>query len=137
MTSPVRPSGLTLDTGALIALDRGAEFVQTLLREADLHDLSIVIPAGALAQAWRDGSKQARLARFLKIGVNRDSSSPTVEPLHERMARQAGALCGLTGTADIVDASVVLIARLHGHAVVTSDPGDLAKLDPALHLIVI
>ena len=137
MKPPVMPTGLTLDAGALIALDRGAEYVQSLLREADLHGLPIVIPAGALAQVWRDGSKQARLARFVKISVNEEVGAPTVEPLHERMARQAGVLCGLTGTADVVDASVVLVAKMHGHAVVTSDPGDLAKLDPTLHLIVI
>ena len=137
MKPAMKPTGLTLDAGALIAVDKGAEFIQTLLREADLHGLPIVIPAAALAQVWRDGSKQVRLARFLKIGVNGDPGAPTVEPLHERMARQAGALCGLAGTADVVDASVVLVAKLHGHAVVTSDPGGLAKLDPALHLIAI
>jgi predicted nucleic acid-binding protein len=133
----MKPTGLTLDAGALIAVDKGSELIQTLLREADLHGLPIVVPAAALAQVWRDGSKQVRLARFLKIGANGDPGAPTVEPLHERMARRAGALCGVTGTADVVDASVVLVAKRHGHAVVTSDPGDLAKLDPTLHLIAI
>jgi hypothetical protein len=74
---------------------------------------------------------------LVKIGGKGDAGAPTVESLHERMARQAGALCGRAGTSDVVDASVVLVAQMHGHAVVTSDPGDLAKLDPTLRLIVV
>ena len=50
-------------------------------------------------------------------------------------ARQAGQLCGVTGTSDVIDASVVLCAREHGHTVVTSDPDDLRRLDPKLDLI--
>jgi hypothetical protein len=111
--------------------------VKALLRNAQLEEASITIPAGALAQAWRDGRTQARLARLLRVGVTGKSGAPTVEPLHYVMARRAGELCARSGTSDIVDASVVLVARMHGHAVVTSDPGDLAKLDPTLHLIVI
>lgn len=131
------PTGLTLDAGALIGVDRDTESLKTILREADLLGLPIVIPAGVLAQVWRDGSRQVRLARFVKSGVKGDRGAPTVEPMHEQMAKQAGALCGLAGTTDVVDASVVLVARLHGHAVVTSDPGDLEKLDPTLSLIVV
>jgi hypothetical protein len=129
--------GLTLDAGALIAYERGSRLVRVLLRNAQLEGASIAIPAGALAQAWRDGRTQARLARFLRVGFTGDLGAPTVEPLHYAMARRAGELCARAGTSDIVDASVVLVAKRHGHAVVTSDPGDLAKLDPTLHLIAI
>jgi len=38
------------------------------------------------------------------------------------------------GTADVVDASVVVSARLHGATVVTSDPADLLRIDPALNI---
>lgn len=137
MSASTRLAGLTLDAGALIGLERRAERVTSLLREAHRLELSVVIPAGALAQVWRDGRKQARLAHFVKVGIIGDARAPTIEPLHELMARQAGALCGLTGTSDVIDASVVLVARMHGHAVVTSDPADLAKLDSELQLIVV
>jgi hypothetical protein len=99
--------------------------------------LPIVIPAGALARAWRSGRKQARLARLLRVGVNGEKGAPKVEPLDYLLARQAGELYAATGMSDVVDASVVLVARKHGHTVVTSDPGDLGRLDPELQLIVI
>jgi hypothetical protein len=38
---------------------------------------------------------------------------------------------------DIADAHVVLCARRAGQPVVTSDPRDLARLDPSLRLVVV
>jgi len=58
-----------------------------------------------------------------------------VAPLDDLAAREAGQLCGLRRTADIVDASVVLCARHADFAVVTTDPDDLALLDPTIELI--
>jgi len=40
-----------------------------------------------------------------------------------------------SGTSDITDAHVVICARRADQPVVTSDPGDLRQLDPALWLI--
>lgn len=126
-------SGLTLDAGALIAIDRGDQDIRALLRRARAHDWPLVIPTGALAQAWRGGARQARLAGFL--GTRRDG--PVLHPLDGIVARAAGELCGRTGSADVIDASVVLCARSHGHHVVTSDPGDLAGLDATLPIVII
>ena len=122
-------SGLCLDAGALIALDRGDRAVVARLYRAVELGLPIVIPAGALAQSWRDGAKQARLARLLSAeGVE-------VEPLDHERACAAGQLCGRTRTRDIVDAQVALCARRGGHAVLTSDPSDLRRLDPTLRIV--
>ncbi len=126
-------SGLTLDTGALIAIDRGDQDVRALLRRARAHGWPIVIPAGALAQAWRGGTRQARLVGFL--GTRREG--PVLHPLDGTAARAAGELCGRTGTADVIDASVVLCARSHGHHVVTSDPRDLEDLDGTLSIVIV
>ena len=52
-----------------------------------------------------------------------------------RRAREAGQLCGVSGTADVIDASVVLCARVHGHHIATSDPDDIRRLDPAVPII--
>ena len=41
-------------------------------------------------------------------------------------------LCGRSRTSDVIDATVVLIAKREKAAVVTSDPDDLTRLDPAL-----
>ena len=45
-------------------------------------------------------------------------------------------LCGRSGTADVVDASVALLARRLRAVVVTSDPDDLRRLDPLVNLVV-
>ena len=121
--------GATLDTGALIAIDRGDRRLQALLDEASAAGAGIAVPAGVVAQAWRGSLRQARLARFLAL------STVTTVPLDEAEARATGALCGRTGTSDVVDASDVICARARGHAVVTGDPDDLAALDLALRLV--
>ena len=60
-----------------------------------------------------------------------------IEALDGQLARMAGQLCGLTGTRDVIDASVVLCAHRRGHVVVTSDPEDLRRLDETLKLEII
>ena len=121
--------GLTLDAGALIAFDRGNRFVVSLLARSLELKLGIAVPSGALAQAWRDGRRQVRLARLLGSG------QVEVAALDDRRARAAGQLCGATGTRDIVDASVVLCARERGHSIATSDAQDLKSLDAQIRLI--
>jgi hypothetical protein len=78
---------------------------------------------------WRDGRRQARLARLLR------SDSVEVEPLDDRRARDAGQLCGVSRATDLIDASVVLCARARGHRIATSDPGDLRRIDATVTLI--
>jgi len=124
-------AGLTLDAGALIAFDRQDRAVVALIGAALKRGLPITIPAGILGQVWRDGRRQARLARLLA------SVLVTVEPLDDVAARAAGQLCGVTGTSDVIDASVALCAKRRAQSVVTSDPDDLRRLDPALRLIAI
>ena len=122
-------AGVTLDTGALIAIERGDPRLQALLDEAHATGADLTVPAGVVAQAWRGGTRQVRLARFLRL------ATVTVVPLDEPEARAAGALCGHAGTADVVDASVVLCARDRNHAVISSDGDDLAALDPTLRIV--
>lgn len=121
--------GVTLDTGALIAIERGDRRLQALLDEATATGSALAVPAGVIAQAWRGSARQARLARFLALGT------VTAVALDEPEARATGALCARAGTTDVVDASVVICARARGHAVVTGDPEDLAALDPGLKLV--
>lgn len=122
-------AGITLDSGALIAFDRNDRRMVTLLARALDRRLSIVIPAGVVGQCWRDGRRQARLARLLA------ASEVDVEPLDDLRARAAGQLCGVSGTADVVDASVVLSARARGYRVLTADVEDLRRLDSTITLV--
>lgn len=121
--------GLTLDTGALLALERGDSRVRALLRRAVEHQLPIAVPAGVVAQAWRSGPRQARIARLLNDPL------VNVPALDDLTARAVGVLCGRAGHPDIVDAHVALHAREHGHTVVTSDPKDLHAIDSSLRLV--
>jgi hypothetical protein len=119
---------VTLDAGALIALDRGDGRMIALLAEALGARATFHVPAGALGQEWRDGATQAVLARFLK------GEGVRLHALDAHMARASGELCGHTHTRDVIDASVVLCAREHGGVVLTSDPEDLRRLDADLPL---
>jgi len=121
--------GLTLDSGALIGIERGSPTVRALVEQAVRRGWQIDIVPGVVAQAWRGGTRQARLARFLQ--------SPDVEVgmFDLPTARAVGEGCGRTGHSDVIDVHVAVHARLHGHAVVTSDGGDLRSVDPSLPLI--
>ena len=121
---------ITLDTGALIALDRGDARLLALLDRVSQRQHRVLIPAGVVAQAWRS-PRQARLARLL------GSRDVDVIPLDEPSARAVGVLLGRTGTTDTVDAHVVVVARQAATAVVTSDPADLRVLDGKLGLHVV
>ncbi|MBP9205349.1 MAG: hypothetical protein KBG28_15370 [Kofleriaceae bacterium] len=123
--------GLTLDAGALIAVERADRAMLVLLARALERALPLTVPAGVVAQVWRDGRRQVRLARLLS------SRQVTIEPLTDPLARAAGQLCGARASHDVIDAAVVLGARARRDHVVTSDPDDLARLDPHLPLIVV
>ena len=73
----------------------------------------------ALAQAWRDGRRQATLARALH--------DIDVQAITEQDGRRAGELLAATGTSDPIDASVAQLAQ-SADQLYTSDPSDLRKL---------
>jgi len=124
-------SGVTLDAGGLIALDRNDRQVLVLLARAAETGGTVTIPAPALAQAIRRPDRQARLARLVR------QPSTAVVPLDRVDAAQVGRLLAVTSTDDVVDAHVVVCARRAGQRVVTSDPDDLRRLDPDLELLVV
>lgn len=121
--------GLTLDAGALIALERTDRRMLTLLARAAEVGALITVPATALAQVLRLPARQARLMRLL-----RQPTTATV-PLDRAAASFVGQLLGATKTSDIADAHVVVCARRARQAVVTSDAEDLRRLDPTLSLV--
>jgi predicted nucleic acid-binding protein len=121
--------GLTLDAGALIAVERKDERMKALLERILAQPEAVIhVPAGVVAQAFRDGSRQVRLMRLLK------GSQTQVVALEEETAQAAGVLLGLRGTSDVVDASVVICARRYRQPVVTTDLDDLRRLDPKVEL---
>jgi hypothetical protein len=124
-------SAAVLDTGALIGFERNDRRVVAIVARALEHHDHLLVPAGVVAQTWRDGTRQTRLARLL--------GSPLCEVivLDDRQARASGQLCGVANSTDIVDASVAIAARDRGARVLTSDPDDLRRLDHHLDIVTI
>ncbi len=117
--------GVTYDTGALVAADRGER--RAWARHRALLQLRQVptVPAPVVAQAWLGGSRQARLSRFL-LGCN-------VERLDDGQARRVGELLAKAALSDIVDGTVVEGALRRNDLVISLDLGDLGSLAGALH----
>ena len=124
-------TGLVLDAGALIALDRGDKRMIALLIRALTHRRTLRVPAGVVGQAWRDGRRQITLARFLR------SEEVQIIPLDEQLARACGELCRATNSTDIIDASVAILARERREPIATSDPNDLRRLYPTAQIITV
>src|SRR5580692_7481255 len=102
-----------------------------LLARARETGARVTVPATALAQAIRWPERQVRLARLVR------QPTTDVTDLDRVDATNVGRLLAASQTTDIVDAHVVICARRTGQQVVTSDPGDLRLLDPAVRLIAI
>jgi hypothetical protein len=112
--------GLVLDTGGLIAFDRGNREVAALIEAIRRRREQVITSSGCVAQAWRgDGSRQALLARLLH-GVDECALGPHV-------SRALGELCGRAAMSDVIDAHVTVLAR-DGDLVLTSDPADVRAL---------
>ena len=124
--------GYCFDAGALIAIERGHRGITAMLQEARRRaDLRLDIPAGALAQVWRGGGRQSRLARFIR------GDGVRVAELDRVTALAVGALCGLVGASDVVDGHVALHAARRDLVVITSDPDDIARFGGGVEIVTI
>ncbi|HSR85133.1 MAG TPA: twitching motility protein PilT [Streptosporangiaceae bacterium] len=116
-------SALILDAGALVAVDRDDREMMARLRASQQHGLELRTNAMVVAQVWRDRhGRQVNLARLL-LAVD-------VRPISHSGGRDAGVLLADAGTADPIDATVVLLAA-PGDRILTSDPDDLTRLSAA------
>ena len=111
-------AGLTLDSGALIAAEKGDRRFWALWKEALHRGSTLTVPAAVVAQVWRGSS--AGIARVLQ--------GCEVEDLSEERAKRIGRLLAASRTTDVVDASVVVGAAARRDAVVTSDRRDIDRL---------
>jgi hypothetical protein len=111
-------AGLTLDSGALIAAEKGDRRFWALWKEALDRGAVVTVPAAVVAQVWRGNS--AVIARVL-LGCE-------VEALSEEHAKRIGRRLAVSRTTDVVDASVVVGAAARRDAVVTSDRRDIDRL---------
>ncbi|MBB2890194.1 twitching motility protein PilT [Flexivirga oryzae] len=109
-------SGLTYDTGALIAAEANDRLLWSLHSAALTHGIVPTVPAGVLGEVWR-GGPQHNLSRALK--------GCRIEPLVESRARAIGVLAASSGLDDTVDLAVTEGALRRGDAVVTSNRSDI------------
>ena len=116
--------GVTYDTGALVAADRGDRRQWARHRALLARREVPTVPTPVLAQAWRGGGRQALLSRLL--------AGCDTEALDDARARAAGALAARAGTSDIVDACVVEGALRRRDLIISSDPGDLHAIAAAI-----
>jgi hypothetical protein len=123
--------GITLDAGALIALDRNDRRVVTMLAGVARENWRITVPAAAFAQAMRHPGGQVRLRRLI------NDPATDFMALDESDATAVGILLASTRTADIADAHVVICAERAQQSVMTSDPDDLRRLAPELELVIL
>jgi len=124
-------SGLTLDAGALIALDRDDRRILAVLARMLEKRARVTVPATAFAQAIRRPASQARLSRLVRHPLT------DLVPLAGADATAVGLLLAATRTSDIVDAHVVLCARRARQPIATTDPRDLARLDPDATIVIV
>lgn len=108
-----------LDTGALLALERNERAMWVRLKGISADGEVPVTHAGVLAQAWRGGARQARLAAALE-GID-------IRPIDEAAGRSIGQLLAAAELSDVIDAAVALLAQ-DDDDIITSDHPDLAQL---------
>ncbi len=120
----VSVTGVTYDSGALIAAERGERPMWARHRALLLRRVVPTVPAPVVAQCWRGTPRQAQLARLL--------AGCEVEALDDTRARATGTLAGRARTTGVVDASVVEGALRRGDFIISSDEGDLSAIAAAI-----
>jgi hypothetical protein len=111
-------AGLTLDSGALIGLERRHHRIRRVFATAVRDNVRVTVPAAAVVEWWRG---RTDLAEDILSAVD-------VEPLDEALARAAGEALAAVPTATAVDAVVMASAARRGDIVYTSDFDDLTRL---------
>ena len=110
--------GITLDTGALVAIERRKQRGTQLLELARQRLAVLSVPVPVIAEWWR-GRTDAR-ERILDV-VN-------VEPLSLVVAKSAGEAQASVARSTAVDAIVMAFAASRGDVGFTGDTSDLDRL---------
>ena len=117
-------TGVTYDSGALIAAERSKRRMWARHRALLLRRVVPTVPAPVIAQCWRGIPRQAQLVRLL--------AGCGTETLDDTRARATGTLAGRARITDIVDVSVVESALRRGDLIISSDEDDLTAIAAAV-----
>ena len=120
--------GITLDTGALIAIERRTPRATQLLELAKQRLAILSVPVPVISEWWR-GRTDVR---------DRILSAVNIEPLPVPVAKAAGEALAKVRGSTAIDAMVMAFAAARGDVVFTSDIRDLERLRtffPAVHVL--
>lgn len=110
--------GITLDTGALIAIERRKQRATDLVELARDQQAVLAVPIVVVAEWWRGRTNDRE--RILEA-VN-------IQPLQLPVVKAAGEALAAIRRATAIDAIVMAFAASRGDVVFTSDPDDLEDL---------
>ena len=114
-------SAFTLDTGALIGLERRRQRMLTFLAVARTDKVPLVVPSVCVAEWWRGRTDER----------DRILAALIVEHTDDALIRLAGQALAEVSSATCIDAMVMASAARRGGVVLTSDVDDLMRLQRA------
>jgi predicted nucleic acid-binding protein len=111
-------AGLTLDTGALIGLERRHHRIRRIFATAVRDGVRVTVPSAAIVEWWRG---RTDVAEDILASVD-------VDPVDDGLARAAGEALAAIPRATAIDAIVMASAARRGDIVYTSDFEDMSRL---------
>lgn len=72
--------------------EAGSPRMPVLIEQATASRAELAIPAGVVAQAWRGGARQVRIAKLLQL------QATSIVALAAKLALRVGARCAFTGS---------------------------------------
>jgi predicted kinase len=108
------------DAGMLIAMEKADGKALDKHRRFLRRGAEVIVPAVVAAQAVRRPARQAQLMRTL--------NGAKIEPFTNEHHAAVGKLLADSGTSDVVDAFVALLAARVGAVIFTSDTADIKHL---------
>ncbi len=109
---------ITLDTGALVAIERRDRKMLAFMTLALQRGSRITVPSCVVGEWWR--GQRGPAARVLDAVI--------VEPLTLALAKLAGEAMAMIRGATLVDTVVVASAAQRGDLVITGDFDDLSRI---------
>jgi predicted nucleic acid-binding protein len=111
-------SGITFDTGALIALERHDQRISNVFRASLADGVMVTVPAVVVAEWWHGRTDDRE---WILGGVR-------IEQTDTPLMKTAGQAVASTRGATTIDAIVMASAARRGDVVYTSDYDDLDRL---------
>ncbi len=123
-----RVTGITFDTGMLIALEKHKPRANEVFQRAHERRVPMIVPTAVIAEWWRGRSD-------VRDGI---LAAVFVEPMTERISKAAGEAIGSVRGATVVDAIVMASAAATSGLVYSADVDDLTRLQrffPAVRIL--